>query len=339
MKNKFHILAFETSCDDTSVAVIDQDYNVLSNLISSQTKHEEFGGVVPEIASRLHLKNIVSLAHHSLDKAKMTLSDIDAVAVSVNPGLIGSLLVGLSFAKGLAWSRDLPLITVNHMVGHIYANLIENPSLKPPFIAMVVSGGHTELVHFETWENFEVIGRTLDDAAGEAYDKTAKLFNLGYPGGPIIDKLAKSGDPEFHHFPRALNKKDNYDFSFSGLKTAIMTYVRDKDEDFLEVNKANIAASLQAAINEIVVKKTISYARKSRVKQIVLAGGVSANSDLRTRMQKEADRYRLKLAYPPLKLCMDNAAMIGAAAIKKYVNHEFSSLTSNAFSTKGVRNI
>ncbi len=339
MKDKFTILAFETSCDDTSVAVIDQDYKVLSNLISSQTKHEEFGGVVPEIASRLHLKNIVSLTHHALDKAQRELSDIDAVAVSVNPGLIGSLLVGLSFAKGLAWSRDLPLITVNHMVGHIYANLIENPDLNPPFVALVVSGGHTELVHFKTWEQFDVIGRTLDDAAGEAYDKTAKLFELGYPGGPIIDKLAKEGDPKFHHFPRALNRKDNYDFSFSGLKTAIMTYVRDKSDPFLEENKANIAASLQAAINDIMVKKTISYARKANAKQIVLAGGVSANSDLRAKMLKESSKYHIKLAYPPLKLCMDNAAMIGAAAIRKYRNGEYSTLTANAFSTKGVRNI
>ncbi|MBN2829629.1 MAG: tRNA (adenosine(37)-N6)-threonylcarbamoyltransferase complex transferase subunit TsaD [Candidatus Cloacimonetes bacterium] len=338
-ENSFNILAFETSCDDTSVAVINDRYEVLSNLISSQTQHEEFGGVVPEIASRLHLKNIVSLTHHALEKSGVTLSDIDAVAVSVNPGLIGSLLVGLSFAKGLAWSRGLPLITVNHMVGHIYANVIENPDLSPPFAALVVSGGHTELVHFHDWENFEIIGRTLDDAAGEAFDKTAKLLNLGYPGGPVIDKLAKKGNPDFHHFPRALNVKDNFDFSFSGLKTAIMTYVRDKDEAFLEVNKANIAASLQEAIIEILVKKTIQYTKKARVKQVVLAGGVSANSGLRALMESECAKLKVRLYYPPLKLCMDNAAMIGAAAIIKYKRSDFAQLDANAFSTKGLRNI
>jgi N6-L-threonylcarbamoyladenine synthase len=337
--NNFNILAFETSCDDTSVAVINDSYEVKSNLISSQTAHEEFGGVVPEIASRLHLTNIVSLTHHALEKSGLGLSDMDAIAVSINPGLIGSLLVGLSFAKGLAWSRNLPLITVNHMVGHIYANVIGNPTLQPPFVALVVSGGHTELVHFHDWDNFEVIGRTLDDAAGEAFDKTAKLLNLGYPGGPVIDKLSKDGDSQFHQFPRALNVKENYNFSFSGLKTAIMSYVRDKDADFLETNKSNIAASLQEAIVEILVKKTIRYCRKAKVKQVVLAGGVSANSALRSRMESETFKLNMSLFYPPLKLCMDNAAMIGAAAVAKYKRSEFADLDANAFSTKGLRNI
>ncbi|MDP8231734.1 MAG: tRNA (adenosine(37)-N6)-threonylcarbamoyltransferase complex transferase subunit TsaD [Candidatus Zophobacter franzmannii] len=336
--NKY-ILAFETSCDDTSVAVVSDEYEVLSNLVSSQTEHEEFGGVVPEIASRLHLKNIVSLTHHALDKANIGLDEIDAIAVSINPGLIGSLLVGLSFAKGLAWSRGLPLITVNHMVGHIYANVIENPQLAPPFVALVVSGGHTELVHFHAWDNFEIIGRTLDDAAGEAFDKTAKLLKLGYPGGPVIDKLAKEGDPNFHQFPRALNIKENYNFSFSGLKTSIMTYVRGKSEEFLIENKANIAASLQQAIVEILVKKTISYCKKTRVSRIVIAGGVSANSELRAQMTTEASKIRAEVHYPPLNLCMDNAAMIGAAAVVKYNRKDFADLDANAFSTKGLRNI
>ncbi|MBT3169312.1 MAG: tRNA (adenosine(37)-N6)-threonylcarbamoyltransferase complex transferase subunit TsaD [Candidatus Cloacimonetes bacterium] len=331
------ILAFETSCDDTSVAVIDSNYCVHSNLISSQVAHEDFGGVVPELASRLHLKNIVHLTEMALKKANCEFNDINAVAVSINPGLIGSLLVGVSFAKSLAYSLQKPLIAVNHMLGHIYANKIENPYLEPPYLALIVSGGHTEIVDFRAIDDFTIIGRTRDDAAGEAFDKTAKLLNLGYPGGPVIDKIAKNGDSKFHRFPRALNQKDEYDFSFSGLKTSVKNYVQSKNEEFLKQHLADIVASVQMAIVDSLVTKTINYAKKSGAKNIIVAGGVSANSLLRKKMEEASFGIGCNVFVPPLKYCMDNAAMIGAAAIEKYERKEFANLQLNAFSTKGTR--
>ncbi len=334
---KQYILAFETSCDDTSVAVVDTDYKVLANLISSQLEHNKYGGVVPEIASRLHMKSIMKLTDLALKEAQVELGDISAIAVSVNPGLIGSLLVGLSFAKSLAYSLKIPLITVNHMLGHIAANLIEHPDLTAPYLALVVSGGHTELVHFITEQDFKVVGQTRDDAAGEAFDKSAKLLGLGYPGGPIIDKYAQEGDADFHEFPLGLNRKNNYDFSFSGLKTSVSTYVKSQTSDFIEENKQNISASLQKAIVSILVKKTINYAKQEKIKKIIIAGGVSANKGLRAMMQVQAEKIRAEVYVPKLQYCMDNAAMIGAAAVKKLLNKEFSSLSVNAFSTKGVR--
>jgi N6-L-threonylcarbamoyladenine synthase len=334
---KKFILAFETSCDDTSVAVIDTNYKVYSNVTSSQPQHNDFGGVVPELASRIHLKNIHPLLHSALRKARMTLSDIDAIAVSVNPGLIGALLVGVSFAKSLAYSLGKPLIAINHMIGHLYANKIENPSLEPPYVALVVSGGHTELVHFKTKDEYYIIGRTRDDAAGEAFDKTAKLLNLGYPGGPVIDRIAKSGNPKAFQFPRALPQKGNYDFSFSGLKTSVLRFITEQDAGFIQQNQADIVASVQEAIVDSLLKKTIHYAKKHFVKTIVLAGGVSANSRLRQRFEEEVKKIDVNLYYPSLKYCMDNAAMIGAAAIEKLNKNDFSDLDLNAFSTKGLR--
>lgn len=336
LKNKY-ILAFETSCDDTSVAIIDTNYKVYTNLISSQLEHNKYGGVVPEIASRLHMKSIMKLTDIALSEANITLQEISAVAVSVNPGLIGSLLVGLSFAKSLAYSLKLPLITVNHMLGHIAANLIEHPNLSTPYLALVVSGGHTELVHFITDHDFIIIGQTRDDAAGEAFDKSAKLLGLGYPGGPLIDKLAQTGDEDFHTFPLGLNRKNNYDFSFSGLKTSVSTYVKSQTPEFIEENKENICASLQKAIITILTKKTINYAKQEKINKIIIAGGVSANKGLRAKMQTDANKINAKVYVPKLSYCMDNAAMIGAAAVKKYLNKEFSDLNVNAFSTKGVR--
>ncbi|MBI9031109.1 tRNA (adenosine(37)-N6)-threonylcarbamoyltransferase complex transferase subunit TsaD [bacterium] len=335
--NKQFILAFESSCDDTSIAIIDTSYQVYSNLISSQLEHGKYGGVVPEIASRLHLRNIMKLTELALQEANLELKDISAIAVSVNPGLIGSLLVGLSYAKSLAYALKLPLITVNHMLGHIAANLIEHPNLSAPYLALVVSGGHTELVHFITEEKFKIIGQTRDDAAGEAFDKSAKLLGLGYPGGPIIDRLAQSGDENFHDFPLGMNKKNNYDFSFSGLKTSVSNYVKSQTEDFIIKNKDNICASLQKAIVSILVKKTINYAKQEKIDKIIIAGGVSANKGLRAKMEIEAKKIRAEVYVPQLQYCMDNGAMIGAAAVKKFINKEFSDLKVNAFSTKGVR--
>ncbi len=333
----FKILAFETSCDDTSVSVIDSNYKVYSNLISSQVTHEDFGGVVPELASRLHLKNIMQLTRAAIKKAEVTFEEIDAVAVSVNPGLIGALLVGVSFAKGLAYGFKKPLIAVNHMLGHIYANKIDHPELEPPYLALVVSGGHTELVDFQSFDRFEIVGKTRDDASGEAFDKIAKQLKLGYPGGPIIDKIAKNGNPEFFDFPRALNRKDNFDFSFSGLKTAVRNYLLCKDEKFIKDHLSDITASVQKAIVDSLVKKTINYAKKKKTKNIVVAGGVSANSMLRKMMKEETAKINIKVYFPALEYCMDNAAMIGAAAVEKFKRKEFADLSLNAFSTKGVR--
>ena len=338
-KEHFKILAFETSCDDTSVAVINSDFSVDVNLISSQTTHEDFGGVVPELASRLHLKNIMQLTQIALLKAEISFEDIDAIAVSVNPGLIGALLVGVSFAKSLAYGLNKPLIAVNHMLGHIYANRIDNPQLMPPYLALVVSGGHTELVDFKSMDDFEVIGKTRDDAAGEAFDKVSKLLGLGYPGGPLIDKLSKKGNPKFHHFPRALNRKDNFDFSFSGFKTSVRNYLASKDTKFIQEHIADITASVQKAIVDSLVSKTISYAKRSNAKTIIVAGGVSANSLLRSEISEQGSSIGAKVHFPALEYCMDNAAMIGAAAIEKFQKSEFADLSLNAFSTKGIRNI
>ncbi|MDZ4181369.1 MAG: tRNA (adenosine(37)-N6)-threonylcarbamoyltransferase complex transferase subunit TsaD [Candidatus Cloacimonadaceae bacterium] len=333
------ILAFESSCDDTSVAVVDTDYRVLVNLISSQPEHLEFGGVLPELASRLHLKNILYLTRQALNKAEVSLADISAIAVSINPGLIGSLIVGLAFAKSLAWSRSKPLITVNHMLSHIFANLIDDPAIKPPFLALVVSGGHTELVHFHDFIHFDVIGKTLDDAAGETFDKAAKIMGLGFPGGPIIDRLARTGNPAFVEFPRGMNRKGNFNFSYSGMKTAVLNYLYQHDKSFIEANISDLAASIQQAIIDPLIHKSITYARENQLHSILLAGGVAANSALRTQLTDKAAKYGIKCHAPSLKLCMDNAAMVAAAAIPKYLNGDFSSLSINAFSAKGTKHL
>jgi len=340
-----YILALETSCDDTSVAIVDSEYRVLANITTAQSEHNEYGGIVPEIASRLHIKHVMKLTIKALEQARIRLDDIDAVAVSVNPGLIGSLLVGVSFAKALSYSINKPLIAVNHLLGHIYANRLthsdsDSPEpLTAPFLALVVSGGHTELVHFKTELSFSIVGQTTDDAAGEAFDKTAKLMGLGYPGGPVIDSLSKTGNKDFVNFPRAFKQKNNYNFSYSGLKTSVLYYLKDKDQRFIQENLHHIAASVQAAIVQPLVDKTINYALKKNIATIVLAGGVSANSMLRYKIQEKAILYNLKVAMPPVIYCLDNASMIGAAAIVKFKNRQFSSLDLNPFSTKGIREV
>jgi N6-L-threonylcarbamoyladenine synthase len=336
---KQYILAFETSCDDTSIAVVDTDYNVYSNIMSSQKDHEPYGGVLPELASRLHLKNLDKVLDASLYKANKTLKDISAIAVSVNPGLIGSLLVGVSYAKSLAWTLGVPLIAINHMLGHVMAVKIEHPELKPPWLSLVVSGGHTELVIFDTLSDFYIIGQTLDDASGEAFDKVAKLLNLGFPGGPVIDKMSKGRNPAFHKFPRALDTKDNFNFSYSGLKTSVMQWLKKQTPDFIETNLPDIVASVQQAIVDILVKKTINASIKYNMNKIIVVGGVSANSCLRNDIVVAAEKLGKEVYVPKLAYCMDNAAMIGVAAILKFKNEEFSDLSLNAFSTKGIRNV
>ncbi|MEN6446046.1 MAG: tRNA (adenosine(37)-N6)-threonylcarbamoyltransferase complex transferase subunit TsaD [Candidatus Cloacimonas sp.] len=334
-----YILAFESSCDDTSVAILDTDYNIVVNLISSQPEHIEFGGILPEMASRLHLKHILTLTKKALEVSNLNLMDINAIAVSINPGLIGSLIVGLAFAKGLAWSLSLPLITVNHMLSHIFANFIEHKDLKPPFLALVVSGGHTELVQFDTLTSFTVVGKTLDDAAGESFDKTAKLLGLGFPGGPIIDELARKGNPDFIKFPRALPQKNNFNFSYSGLKTAIRTWLVNQEKEVLENNLSDIAASVQQAIIEPLINKSVLWAHQQKIPYLLLAGGVAANSALRKQLTIKAAKYGIKVIYPSLSLCMDNAAMVGAAAIPKFLAGNFASLSVNVSSQKGTRQI
>ncbi|MCL2063484.1 MAG: tRNA (adenosine(37)-N6)-threonylcarbamoyltransferase complex transferase subunit TsaD [Candidatus Cloacimonetes bacterium] len=336
-KQKKYILAFETSCDDTSVSIIDTDYQVYANIISSQPDHEAFGGILPELASRLHLRNINRCLKAALKKAALTLNDISAIAVAINPGLIGSLIVGVSFAKALAWSLNLPLIAVNHMLGHVMANKIEYPELNPPWLALVVSGGHTELVIFESLSDFYIIGQTLDDASGEAFDKVAKILNLGFPGGPVIDRIAKNGNPNFHKFPRALNKKNNFNFSFSGLKTSVFNWLENKNPEFIDQHLADIVASVQQAIVDILVIKTINAAHKYNINKVIVAGGVSANSCLRNEMNLNCEKNNIDVFFPKMQYCMDNAAMIGAAAVQKYLNNEFADLSLNAFSTKGIR--
>ena len=337
MSKPAYILAFESSCDDTSVAIVDTDYNVLCNLISSQKEHQDYGGVLPELASRLHLKNILRLTEAAYIKTGLSKEDISAVAVSINPGLIGSLIVGLSFAKSYAWALGLPLITVNHMLAHIFANFITHKDIEAPFLALVVSGGHTELVHFEDMLQFSVVGKTLDDAAGETFDKTAKILGLGYPGGPIIDKLAKQGNPKAYDFPRGLNKKGNYNFSYSGTKTAIYNHIRSMDPEERQAKLPDLAASIQQAIIDPLINKSIAWARVNGIKDILLAGGVAANSALREQLGQKATKYGMRIYYPSLSLCMDNAAMVAAAAIPKYLAGHFSPLDVNAFSLKGTK--
>ena len=334
-----YILAFESSCDDTSVAILDTEYNVIVNLISSQPEHIEFGGILPEMASRLHLRHILTLTKKALDISELNLSDISAIAVSINPGLIGSLIVGLAFAKSLAWSLSLPLVTVNHMLAHIFANCIEHKEIKPPFLSFVFSGGHTELVQFYTLVSFQIVGKTLDDAAGESFDKTAKLLGLGFPGGPIIDDLAKNGNPDFIRFPRALPQKDNFNFSYSGLKTAIRTWLVNQKPEILNDKLPDIAASVQQAIIEPLVNKSVLWARQHKIPYILLAGGVAANSALRKQVTQSAAKYGIKVFYPSTAFCMDNAAMVGAAAIPKFLVGDYAPLTVNVSSKKGTRTV
>jgi len=311
------ILAIETSCDETSVALI-KDGNVLSNIISSQYIHNKFGGVVPEIASRSHLKAISLVMSEALLKADLNISNIDAIAVTTEPGLIGSLVVGSNFAKGLSLRYDIPVIPINHIEGHLFSGFINNPELKFPFIALVVSGGHTILFEVFNFNSYEIIGQTLDDAAGEAFDKTAKLIGLTYPGGPLIDKYAKLGNPEKYNFPRPLINSGDYNFSFSGLKTSVRYFIAKNFPDGIkEQDYPDLCASVQEAIVEVLVSKTLMAAKQKGIKNIVVAGGVSANSRLRACLLESSEEKSVKVFIPEFQYCMDNAAMIGYIASKK----------------------
>jgi N6-L-threonylcarbamoyladenine synthase len=311
------ILAIESSCDETSIAILD-DTQVLSNVISSQYFHTKYGGVIPELASRAHLKSIAPIFFQSLEEAQITIEKIDAIAVTNQPGLLGSLIVGTNFAKGIALKYNLPVIPINHIEGHLYSGFIEDDSLQFPLISLVVSGGHTALFKVNSFVDYEIIGLTRDDAAGEAFDKIAKSLNLGYPGGPIIDKLAKIGNPNKYTFPRSMINSGDFDFSFSGLKTSFKTFIsKNFPNGFNQEEIQDLAASVQSAIVDVLTFKTIQAAKQFKIKNIIVAGGVSANSQLKSEMQKVAHNLGIKAVFPSLKLSMDNAAMIGFLATKK----------------------
>lgn len=333
------IIAIETSCDDTSAAVVDTEYNVLSNIVSSQSIHEKFGGVVPEIASREHIKGILPVVDAALQRAVCSLENIDAIAVAVNPGLIGSLLVGVSFAKGLAASLGKPLIAINHIMGHVFVNFIEHKDIEFPFISLIVSGGHTELVKFEAVDEFEVMGRTVDDAAGEAFDKIGKLLGFSYPGGPEIDAYAAKGNKNKINFPRPMLHQDNYDFSFSGLKTAASLYIKKNKLTKESPEIRDFCASFQNAIVDVLFQKSIKTLADSSIKNFLLAGGVAANSQLRKKFQKYAPKYDVNIFMPSVKFCTDNAVMIGAAAIRKLEENKFTDMRVNPSPTKGIRSL
>jgi N6-L-threonylcarbamoyladenine synthase len=314
------LLGIETSCDDTAAAVVVDGYNVESNVLASQDEfHRSYGGIVPEIASRMHAETINAVIELALRNARCTFADFDGIAVTCGPGLPGSLVVGVAAAQALAFARDLPTWAVNHLHGHLFANYLENPQLpaqrapETPFMCLVVSGGHTDLILVEQPNRHRVVGRTLDDAAGEAYDKVARLLGLGFPGGPILDRLAQKGDPTAFNFPRSLMRDPSFNFSFSGLKTAVRYYVDEHPED-RQVRAADIAASFQAAVVDVLCEKTIRAAQELGQKTIALAGGVAANSALRRELARRAGDAGMNVLVPPLEYCTDNAAMIAAAA-------------------------
>ena len=315
------ILAIESSCDETAASVVKNGREVLSNVISSQIElHKLYGGVVPEIASRKHIEKINQVIEEALEEANVTLDDLDAIGVTYGPGLVGALLVGVAEAKAIAYAKKLPLVGVHHIEGHISANYIENLELEPPFICLVVSGGHTHLVCVKDYGHYEIIGRTRDDAAGEAFDKVARAIGLGYPGGPKIDKLSKEGNAEAIVFPKAHITDAPYDFSFSGVKSAVLNYINGCKMKGEEYNNADIAASFQKAVTDVLVENAMRAVKEYGLNKFAIAGGVASNSTLRAAMQKACENKGIEF-YPPSPIyCTDNAAMIGVAAYYEYIN-------------------
>ncbi len=314
------ILSIESSCDETAAAIVVDGREVKSNIIYSQIElHKLYGGVVPEIASRKHVEKVNQVIRAAIEEAHVTWDDIDAVAVTYGPGLVGALLVGVSAAKAVAYAKKKPLVGVHHIEGHIAANYIEHPDLEPPFMCMVASGGHSHLVYVKDYTTFEIVGRTRDDAAGEAFDKVARAIGLGYPGGPKIDKLAKEGDKEAIHFPRAFMEDAPYDFSFSGLKSAVLNYLNGCEMKHREINRADVAASFQQAVVDVLTDNSVRAAKAYGCKKLALAGGVASNSSLRENMQRVAAEQGLQFYYPSPIFCTDNAAMIGVAGYHNYM--------------------
>ena len=313
------IIGIESSCDETAVAVVKDKKEVLSSVVASQIDvHTEFGGVVPEVASRIHVENISYCIEKALKDANITMEDVDAVAVTQGPGLIGCLHVGVQAAKTLAFAYHKPLVPVHHLAGHIYANELV-VDMKYPVLALVVSGGHTHLVKVNDYGEYEIIGRTRDDAAGEAFDKVARAIGLGYPGGPKIDKLAKEGNPEAIEFPRAHVDDAPYDFSFSGIKSAVLNYINSANMQGKEINRADVAASFQKAVVDALVSRAVKLAKECGMDKLAIAGGVASNSALRAAVQEECAKNNIRFYSPSPVLCTDNAAMIGAAAYYEYI--------------------
>lgn len=332
MEKDVYILAIETSCDETSVAIVKNGRYVLSNIISTQIDtHKAFGGVVPEIASRKHLEVIDYVINEALAVAEKTLSDIDCIATTYGPGLVGALLVGVSYAKAMAYALEKPLIPVHHIEGHICANYIEHKDLKPPFVSLVISGGHTNIVYVDDYTKLEIMGQTRDDACGEAFDKVARTIGLPYPGGPEIDKMAKTGDRYKIPLPRVMINSDDYDFSFSGLKSAVLNFINKSKMTNNSFKDEDLLASFQQAIADVLIHKTIRACKEKKINTLTLCGGVSANSFLRNAMKIACEEENISLYYPSLKLCTDNGAMIGSAGYFEYLNGNIADLDLNAY--------
>ena len=331
MKEDVLILAIESSCDETAAAVVKNGRQVLSNVISTQIDlHKVYGGVVPEIASRKHIESIDWVIEEALADGAVSFDDIDAIGVTYGPGLVGALLVGLAEAKGIAYAMKKPLIGVHHIEGHICANYIEDMKFEPPYVALVVSGGHSHLLYVKDYGEYEILGRTRDDAVGEAYDKVARTIGMGYPGGPEIDKAAKNGDPNAISFPRVYLEENSYDFSFSGLKSAVLNYINKQSMLGVEINKNDVAASFQQAAIEVLVNKTIKAAKNLGIEKVAMAGGVASNTALRSHMKEKCEENGFSLNIPSPVLCTDNAAMIGSAAYYEYINGKRDDLSLNA---------
>lgn len=325
------ILAIESSCDETAAAVVEDGTKVLSNVINTQIElHKLYGGVVPEIASRKHIENISAVTDKAVSDCGMRLSDVDAIAVTYGPGLVGALLVGVSAAKGLAYALKKPLIPVHHIKGHICANYIENPNFKPPFVCLVASGGHSHIVLVKDYTEYEVLARTHDDAAGEAFDKVSRVLGYGYPGGPAIQRAAAEGNPQAIRFPRVSMGEDGFDFSFSGVKTAVLNYIHNAEQKNTEINKADVAASFQEAVIDVLSEHLIACAERYSAGKVALAGGVAANKPLRERIAHKAEKHGMVFQCPKITLCTDNAAMIGCAAYYEYKNGVSADMTLNA---------
>lgn len=331
------ILAIESSCDETAAAVVEDGRKVISSVVASQVEeHKLYGGVVPEIASRRHAEAIVPVVKNSLEEAELTLKEIDAIAVTYAPGLIGALLVGVNFAKGLSLSTGLPLVPTHHLRSHIASNYISNPDLKPPFLCLVVSGGHSHIVMVEDYTKMRIIGKTRDDAAGEAFDKAARTMGMPYPGGIALDKVAEDGDPFAFKLPRPTVSGSQYDFSFSGLKTAVINLIHNSAQKGIELNKADVCASFRYAVVDCLKTNFLKAAEDLKVDKLVIAGGVSANRLLRSSLQEECDKHGLAFYMPEKSLCGDNAAMVGSQGYYEFLSGNIASTDLNAFATMSI---